>query len=43
MTLFPSALVLGLLFNAVPGAVFAETVEVGVRGGFRPAFAVQAR
>ena len=41
MTLFLTALVLGLLFNAAPGAVFAETVKVGVRGGFRPAFAVQ--
>lgn len=40
-TLFLSAFVLGLVFNATPGAVFAETVRQGVRGGFRPAFAVQ--
>ena len=39
--LFVSAFVLGLVFNAAPGAVFAETVRQGVRGGFRPAFAVQ--
>lgn len=41
LTLFLAALVLGLVFNAAPGAVFAETVRQGVRGGFRPAFAVQ--
>lgn len=40
-TLFLTAFALGLLFNAAPGAVFAETVKVGVRGGFRPALAVQ--
>ncbi|WP_431096562.1 LysE family translocator [Polaromonas aquatica] len=40
-TLFVSAFLLGLLFNAAPGAVFAETVRQGVRGGFRPALAVQ--
>ena len=41
MALFASAFALGLLFNAAPGAVFAETVRQGVRGGFAPAFAVQ--
>lgn len=41
LTLFLAALVLGFVFNAAPGAVFAETVRQGVRGGFRPAFAVQ--
>lgn len=41
LTLLASAFVLGLLFNAAPGAVFAETVRQGLRGGFRPAFAVQ--
>ncbi len=41
ISIFLSALVLGLLFNAAPGAVFAETVKVGVTGGFRPALAVQ--
>jgi len=39
--LFLTAVGLGFLFNAAPGAVFAETVKVGVRGGFRPALAVQ--
>jgi chemosensory pili system protein ChpE/L-lysine exporter family protein LysE/ArgO len=39
--LFFSALLLGLVFNAAPGAVFAETIRRGVRGGFKPAFAVQ--
>lgn len=40
-TLFISAFLLGLIFNAAPGAVFAETVRQGVRGGYRPALAVQ--
>lgn len=40
-SLFVSAFVLGLVFNAAPGAVFAETARQGLRGGFRPAFAVQ--
>ncbi|MEN9937387.1 MAG: hypothetical protein RLZZ387_3966 [Chloroflexota bacterium] len=40
-TLFFTALVLGLLFNATPGAVFAETVRQSIRGGFRSALAVQ--
>jgi chemosensory pili system protein ChpE len=40
-SLFAAAFVLGLVFNAAPGAVFAETVRRGVRGGFRPAFDVQ--
>ena len=39
--MFLAAFGLGMLFNAAPGAIFAETVKVGVRGGFRPAFAVQ--
>jgi len=41
ISIFFSALLLGFLFNAAPGAVFAETVKVGVKGGFRPALAVQ--
>lgn len=41
LMLFASAFVLGLVFNAAPGAVFAETVRQGVRGGYRPALAVQ--
>lgn len=40
-TLFISAFFLGLIFNAAPGAVFAETIRQGVRGGYRPALAVQ--
>lgn len=39
--LFASAFLLGLVFNAAPGAVFAETVRQGLRGGYRPALAVQ--
>lgn len=41
MSTFLAALGLGLIFNAVPGAIFAETVRHGVRGGFKPALAVQ--
>ena len=41
LTVFLTAFGLGLLFSAAPGAIFAETVKVGVRGGFRPALAVQ--
>ena len=41
LTLFAAAFVLGLVFNATPGPVFAETVRQGVRGGFRAALAVQ--
>ena len=40
-TLFISAFLLGLVFNAAPGAVFAETIRQGAVGGFRPALAVQ--
>lgn len=40
-TLFVAAFFLGLIFNAAPGAVFSETVRQGVRGGFKPALAVQ--
>lgn len=39
--LFFTALFLGLIFNAAPGAVFAETIRQGLRGGFKPALAVQ--
>ncbi|MFN7194565.1 MAG: LysE family transporter, partial [Rhodospirillales bacterium] len=39
--LFVAAFFLGLLFNVVPGAVFAETLRRGLRGGYGPAFAVQ--
>jgi chemosensory pili system protein ChpE len=41
LTLLISAFGLGLVFNATPGPVFAETVRRGVRGGFRSALAVQ--
>jgi chemosensory pili system protein ChpE/L-lysine exporter family protein LysE/ArgO len=41
LTLVATAFGLGLLFNAAPGPIFAATVQVGVRGGFRPALAVQ--
>ncbi|PCD00529.1 LysE family transporter [Halopseudomonas pelagia] len=41
LVLLTSAFILGLIFNAAPGAVFAETVRQGVRGGFRPALDVQ--
>ena len=41
LTLFFAAFGLGLLFNAAPGPVFAETVRHGARGGYRAALAVQ--
>ena len=41
LTLLATAFALGLVFNATPGPVFAETVRQGVRGGFRSALAVQ--
>lgn len=41
LSLVASAFLLGLILNAAPGAVFAETVRRGMHGGFGPAFAVQ--
>ena len=41
LTLFATAFMLGLLFNAAPGAVFAKTISEGDKGGFKPALAVQ--
>ncbi len=41
ITLLITAFVLGLVFNATPGPVFAETVRQGIRGGFRSALSVQ--
>jgi len=41
LSVLATAFGLGLVFNAAPGPVFAETVRRGVRGGFRPALAVQ--
>ncbi|WP_120003659.1 LysE family transporter [Nesterenkonia muleiensis] len=32
---------IGLVFNVAPGPVFTESLRRGVRGGFRPALAVQ--
>lgn len=42
LSLLATAFGLGLLLNAAPGPVFAETVRRGVSGGFRAALAVQA-
>ena len=39
--LFLSALALGILFNAAPGAIFALSLKRGIQGGFWPAFHVQ--
>ena len=39
--LFISAMALGFLFNAVPGAIFAESLRRGLQGGFRSALYVQ--
>ena len=41
LILFVTAFAVGLTFNAAPGPVFAATLRYGVRGGFRPALAVQ--
>jgi len=41
LDLFLHAAVLGVLFCAPPGPVFAETVHRGLRGGFVPACSVQ--
>ncbi len=41
LTLFAYAFALGLLFNATPGAIFAETLRRGLQGGFAAALAVQ--
>ena len=41
MYFFLEAFLLGLIFNAAPGVVFAETVKRGINGGFWPAFHVQ--
>ena len=39
--IFFMAFGLGFIINAAPGPVFAETIRRGLRGGFRPAVAVQ--
>jgi chemosensory pili system protein ChpE/L-lysine exporter family protein LysE/ArgO len=41
MTILFAAFLLGIVFNATPGAVFAETVRRGATGGFKAALAVQ--
>lgn len=41
MTIFLSAILLGFIFNAAPGPVFAETLRRGLQGGYRSALAVQ--
>ena len=41
LSLFALAFGLGLVLNAAPGPVFAETVRQGTRGGFRLALGVQ--
>src|SRR6266852_1360816 len=41
LKLFAAAFFLGIVFNATPGPVFAETVRQGVHDGFRPAVSVQ--
>jgi chemosensory pili system protein ChpE/L-lysine exporter family protein LysE/ArgO len=41
LTTVAAAFGMGLVFNATPGPVFAATLRHGVRGGFRPALAVQ--
>ena len=41
LVLFVYAFLLGLLFNAMPGAILIESLRRGLKGGFIPAFAVQ--
>lgn len=41
ISLFISAFVLGLIFNASPGAVFAESLKRGLSGGYKAALKVQ--
>ena len=41
LSLFVYAFALGLVFNAMPGAILIESLRRGLRGGFGPAFAVQ--
>ena len=39
--LFISAMALGFLFNAAPGAIFTESLRRGIKGGFKSALYVQ--
>ena len=39
--LFFSAMALGFLFNAAPGAIFTESLSLGLKGGCKSALYVQ--
>ena len=41
LELLGMAFLLGFIFNATPGAVFAETIRHGMSGGYRAALSVQ--
>lgn len=41
ITIFITAFVLGAIFNIAPGAIFAESLRRGARGGYWPALYVQ--
>ena len=41
MEIFIAAFFLGLIFNAAPGAILAESLRRGLKGGFYPAMSVQ--
>ena len=41
LELLGMAFLLGFIFNATPGAVFAETIRHGMTGGYRAALSVQ--
>ena len=41
LELFISAMMLGFLFNAAPGAIFTESLRRGLQGGFKSALYVQ--
>lgn len=41
MSLFLTAVFLGLIYNALPGPVFAESMKRGLTGGYFPALYVQ--
>ena len=41
LELFFSAMALGFLFNAAPGAIFTESLRRGLKGGFKSALYIQ--
>lgn len=41
INIFGIAFIIGLAFNAAPGAIFAQTLALGIKHGFRPALYVQ--